>query len=165
MNGLAEILTIILICFTFIVGLFFIRKRKVIRYIFHSISLIFLIGLIINPYLKSESEKELEKEIVGTYYLNIENSNYSDKTELEKYSKIKIIVEENNTFKTSSNFPILESQSGTWKVEDNGDRNELKITLGESNTEKTIYENFDEWTFENLNLKNKLKNQKISFKK
>ena len=165
MHGIAEILTIILIIFTFVMGFFFIRKRKIIRYIFHSISLIFLVCLIINPFIKSESEKELEKEIVGIYYLNIENSNYSDKIELEKYSNINLIVDKNNTFRTSSNFPILVSQSGTWKVEDNGDWNELKIILEGSKTEKTIYKNFEEWTFEDLDIKSKSKNQKISFKK
>ena len=165
MQGLAQLLTIILIVFTFIIGLFFIRKLKVFRYIFHGISAILLIGLIINPYMKSESEKEIEKEIVGIYHLDLENSNYSDKIELEKYLNVNLIVKEDNTFKTSSNLPILESQSGTWEVKDNGDFTELKIKFDGSKTENDILENFTEWTFENLELKNKLENQKITFKK
>lgn len=151
MQGLAQLLTIFLIFITFIIGLFFIKRHKAIRYVLHSISGLFLAGFIFDPYIKSRSILESERKVIGYYKFDIYNSRF-DSTNLKQYSDVMLNVKSDNTFSTTRIIPFLKSQSGRWEIKDNGDFEYLTFKLDNSDFEQEIPTDFPIWTFSSVRL-------------
>lgn len=67
-------------------------------------------------FLIDKSEKEYERnECIGTYKIDIENSDFNKNfTDSNKFSNLKLSINEDNTFSFSENVPFIYGKKGTW---------------------------------------------------
>lgn len=76
----------------------------------------FIILILAFVFLIDKSEKEYERnECIGTYKIDIENSDFNKNfTDSNKFSNLKLSINEDNSFSFSENVPFIYGKKGTW---------------------------------------------------
>ena len=136
---------LLLIVVTFVFGLLFRGKFILVRYVLWGLCSILVIGLILNPFIKSKMVRDGEKLIVGVYRFDIESSKY-DSVDLKNYSDLTMTVKPDNTFKINRATPFLKGVRGKWEYEDDGDIAFIKYSIDGDN--ESYESNVKDWYFD-----------------
>ena len=106
-------------------------------------------------------ELEGEKNLIGTYQLNIDSSRFHD-INLKAYSELTLTVNHNNTFSINKQTSFLKSTTGQWKLKDNGDISFIEYQFENEEYAHQMLE-ISYWTFGSNDLKNSINSDKIIF--
>ncbi len=147
----------------FVLGQFFKGKLRLFRYIFWTIACLLLIGILINPFIKNRMERDGEKQIIGIYRLDIDNSRFNN-LNLKNYSDLILTAKDNNTFIINRLAPFFKSLTGKWNLKDDGDISFIECSF-DYNDKVFQIQNNDSWTFDNYDLNESNTSDRIIFKR
>jgi hypothetical protein len=108
-------------------------SNKIFRYLFLTISLIFVLLAFSIYYSHNKRVKAIEKKMVGVYMINPVKSDLS-RYDIDQIKNLTVTLNEDNTFKLSKEIPFIISNHGTWDYEDDGDIGITKLNLKDNNT-------------------------------
>lgn len=111
-----------------ILGQLYKGKFNLVRYTFWAVSCVLLISIIINPFVKNRMEIDGEKQIVGVYHIDVNNSKF-DSLKLHTYADLILTVKDNNTFIINRAVPFFKSLTGKWNLTDDGDISFIKCSF------------------------------------
>ncbi len=146
-----------------IVGQLF-KKRKSIRYIFWTLSFLFLIGSIVAYNTKPEDEKKIEQKLAGVYYLDTDSSKYQD-LNLKLYSDVTLTLQSNEQFFINKPTPFIKYLKGKWEYKDNGDFGYIDYSFDSLSLTGSVIGNLDIWTFGGYELNDPSNKNLIVFKR
>jgi len=125
----------------FATGIYFPKARNYLWFV----SFVFLILFIYVFTTKNPNEIKIEKENVGVYVLNIDESSLEN-SDIRKYSKSILIVKSDNTFEIKGDIPFL-SKRGTWKVKEGIDYCIKECFFDNGRTFQLYCNDDDSWSF------------------
>jgi hypothetical protein len=138
---------------TFLFGLLFWGKLKVIRYVFWFISGVFLLFTISTVITHSNHNSKESKKLLGVYKLDLTKSKYKNDT-LTKFADLTLTVKDNDKFYFSKKTPLFSATSGEWDFEDDGDLIITECTFDDTNKHFQILDGIGTWTFQSHCLTN-----------
>ncbi|MDB5198466.1 MAG: hypothetical protein JWO92_429 [Chitinophagaceae bacterium] len=166
-QGLGQLLFIALVFLLtvalLIIGQLF-KRRKTIRYVLWTLSLIVIIGSIIFYNKKPSDEREVELRLSGIYNLDTDNSKY-DGIALKLYSNLTLTLKDNNTFFISKPTPLLKYLKGKWEYKDNGDFGYVEYSFDSLDVKNSVVSDLNIWTFGGNELKDSNNKNLIVFRR
>ncbi len=143
-----------------LIGLFFSGKLKIVRYIFWSLSAVFLLLAISMIIKHSKHTNEMSLKLTGSYKVDLENSKYQNDT-LHNFSDLILKVNKDGTFAFNRTTPFFSSNSGKWTFD--VDIFVTECSFDGINRSFQIVDGIKTWTFPDYALKNYNSGDQISF--
>jgi hypothetical protein len=148
---------------TTVAGIFIFKKQRLIRYLSWGISFMLAAYLFLLTPLNWYHDKELSKDLLGTYIINVDSSKYSN-IDLNKFKSLTMTVNSDNTFKFNKNTPFFSTNNGKWSFWIDGDAEITKCSFNNCIVDFEISTDHSSWIFKNSSLVNGKIGDKITFK-
>ena len=137
----------------FILGLIFVGRFIIVRYVLWTISGVFALLAILSVFNHIQHNNSLSKHCVGVYKLDLTTSKF-DTLNLNSFANLTLKIEEDYTFTINNTSPFFPSQTGTWDYNHDGDLVFISCYFNNSNKKIEIQDGYGTWTFRDHDLLN-----------